>query len=70
VLAVRDLAGPAWLDASGDDPDVAAFTSWKPPPARQMRPGSSTSTSSLPGLDTRRPDVNYVTLAARVLCAP
>jgi hypothetical protein len=26
VLAVRDVAGPAWLDASGDDPDVAAFT--------------------------------------------
>jgi hypothetical protein len=26
LLAVRDLAGPAWLDASGDDPDVAAFT--------------------------------------------
>jgi hypothetical protein len=26
VLAVRDLAGPAWLDASGDDPDVTAFT--------------------------------------------
>ena len=26
MLAVRDLAGPAWLDASGDDPDVAAFT--------------------------------------------
>jgi hypothetical protein len=26
VLAVRDLAGTAWLDASGDDPDVAAFT--------------------------------------------
>jgi hypothetical protein len=26
VLAVRDLAGPAWLDASSDDPDVAAFT--------------------------------------------
>ena len=26
VLAIRDLAGPAWLDASGDDPDVAAFT--------------------------------------------
>jgi len=25
-LAVHDLAGPAWLDASGDDPDVAAFT--------------------------------------------
>jgi hypothetical protein len=26
VIAVRDLAGPAWLDASADDPDVAAFT--------------------------------------------
>ena len=26
VLAVRDLAGTAWLDASGDDPVVAAFT--------------------------------------------
>jgi hypothetical protein len=26
VLAVRDLAGPAWLDASSDDPDVTAFT--------------------------------------------
>jgi hypothetical protein len=26
VQAIRDLAGPAWLDASGDDPDVAAFT--------------------------------------------
>ena len=26
VLAVRDLAGTAWLDANGDDPDVAAFT--------------------------------------------
>ena len=26
VLAVRDLAGAAWLDANGDDPDVAAFT--------------------------------------------
>jgi hypothetical protein len=26
VLAVRDLAGWAWLDANGDDPDVTAFT--------------------------------------------
>ncbi|HYZ57804.1 MAG TPA: hypothetical protein VE733_30485 [Streptosporangiaceae bacterium] len=26
VLAARDLAGPVWLAASGDDPDVAAFT--------------------------------------------
>jgi hypothetical protein len=39
VLAVRDLARPAWLDASGDDPDVAAFTAMQataspPDPAR------------------------------------
>jgi len=26
VQAVRDLAGPAWLDASSHDPDVTAFT--------------------------------------------
>jgi len=26
VIAVRDLVGPAWLDACADDPDVAAFT--------------------------------------------
>jgi hypothetical protein len=26
VLAVRHLVGPAWLDANGDDPDVAALT--------------------------------------------
>ena len=26
VITVRDLAGPAWLDASAGDPDVAAFT--------------------------------------------
>jgi hypothetical protein len=26
AIAVRDLVGPAWLDASADDPDVAAFT--------------------------------------------
>jgi hypothetical protein len=26
VIAVRDLAGPAWVEASADDPDVAAFT--------------------------------------------
>lgn len=25
VLAARDLAGPAWLAANSDDPDVAAF---------------------------------------------
>jgi len=32
VLAVRDLAGPAWLEASGDDPDVAAFTALQATP--------------------------------------
>jgi hypothetical protein len=26
VLAARDLASPAWLDAASDDPDIAAFT--------------------------------------------
>jgi hypothetical protein len=26
VIAVRELAGPDWLDAMDDDPDVAAFT--------------------------------------------
>ena len=26
VIAVGDLAGPAWLEASDGDPDVAAFT--------------------------------------------
>ena len=25
VIAVRDLAGPAWLEVIADDPDVAAF---------------------------------------------
>lgn len=25
VIAVRDLAGPGWLEASADDPDVATF---------------------------------------------
>ncbi|HEY1702053.1 MAG TPA: hypothetical protein VGG75_20290 [Trebonia sp.] len=33
VLAARDLAGPAWLDASADDPDVAAFTGLESAPA-------------------------------------
>jgi len=26
VLTVRELAGPAWLAANTDDPDIAAFT--------------------------------------------
>ena len=39
VLAAGDLAGPAWLQASSDDPDVAAFTGLQataspPDPAR------------------------------------
>jgi len=33
VLAARDLAGPAWLEASGDDPDVVAFTALRATPA-------------------------------------
>lgn len=33
VLAARDLVGPAWLDASADDPDVAAFTALESAPA-------------------------------------
>lgn len=32
VLAVRDLAGKTWLAASGDDPDVAAFTALEATP--------------------------------------
>ena len=26
VIATRDLAGAAWLDANADDPDIRAFT--------------------------------------------
>src|SRR5690349_13925110 len=33
VLAVRDLAGAAWLAASADDPDVAAFCALESAPA-------------------------------------
>jgi hypothetical protein len=38
VLTVRELAGPAWLAANSDDPDIAAFTALAsaptpPPPA-------------------------------------
>jgi hypothetical protein len=33
VLAVHDLAGPAWLKASGDDDDVAAFTALQATPS-------------------------------------
>jgi hypothetical protein len=32
VLAVRDLAGPAWLQAACDDPDIAAFTALQAAP--------------------------------------
>ncbi len=32
VLAARDLAGPAWLAARGDDPDIAAFTALEATP--------------------------------------
>jgi hypothetical protein len=33
VLATRDLAGPAWLAATADDPDVEAFTALESAPA-------------------------------------
>ena len=33
VLAARDLAGPAWLAAVGDDPGIAAFTALQATPA-------------------------------------
>lgn len=33
VLAARDLAGLAWMDARADDPDVAAFTALESEPA-------------------------------------
>lgn len=26
VIAIRDLVGPAWLDANADDPDIREFT--------------------------------------------
>ena len=32
VLAARDLAGPAWLAAVGDDPGIAAFTALQATP--------------------------------------
>ena len=32
VLAARDLAGPAWLAAASDDPDIAAFTALQATP--------------------------------------
>jgi len=32
VLAVRDLAGPAWLAAASDDPGIAAFTALQATP--------------------------------------
>ena len=40
VLAARDLAGPAWLAAASDDPDIAAFTALQatpvPPAAAEL----------------------------------
>lgn len=33
VLAARDLAGPSWLAATADDPDVEAFTVLESAPA-------------------------------------
>jgi hypothetical protein len=53
VLAARDLAGPAWLAASADDPDVAAFTaleSTPAPPAPADPPGRPGRGFPLPGV--------------------
>jgi hypothetical protein len=33
ALTVRELAGPAWLAANTDDPDIAAFTALNDAPA-------------------------------------
>ena len=33
MLAARDLAGPSWLAAASDDPDIAAFTALQATPA-------------------------------------
>jgi hypothetical protein len=33
VIAVRDLVGAAWLEASADDPDVDAFTAMQATPS-------------------------------------
>ena len=33
VLAARDLVGPAWLAADGEDPDIAAFAALRATPA-------------------------------------
>jgi hypothetical protein len=33
VLTVRELAGPTWLSANTDDPDIAAFTALGDAPA-------------------------------------
>jgi hypothetical protein len=45
VIAVRDLVGPAWLDACADDPDVAAFTAMQAT-ARPPDPGVVDETCS------------------------
>jgi hypothetical protein len=45
VIAVRELAGPAWLEASADDPDVAAFAAMQAT-ARPPAPGVVDETCS------------------------
>jgi hypothetical protein len=46
VRTVRELAGPAWLSANTDDPDIAASPPWTTHPPPHPRP---TSTNSSPG---------------------
>jgi hypothetical protein len=43
VLAARDLAGPACLQAAGDDPGIAGSTALQATPARPARPNSTRS---------------------------
>jgi len=43
VLTVRELAGPAWLAANTDDPDIAAFTALASAPTPHPRSASTNS---------------------------
>jgi hypothetical protein len=53
MLAVRDLAGPAWLDASGDDPDGRVH---RPASRRQPAGPGQDRRDLLPGaMGTLRP---------------
>ena len=55
VLAARDLAGPAWLAAASDDPDIAAFTALQATRPRHPRPSSTRSSPGCCGPGSPRP---------------